>query len=162
MKNVGVDGAPAARARSRSDWMSATIECLSMQSRHAGTATPTFAASESNTGRAAANSSHFGWLANNASPISQNLLCTEAHMAASAAGIGTVHHLSGELFNALAGTDIQHIPYRGGNAPLWALKTVAIFPLPQSSEHGRLLDLHQAGGRVLHFLQGRAREAAHF
>ena len=34
------------------------------------------------------------------------------------AGIGTVHHLSGELFNALAGTDIQHIPYRGGNAPL--------------------------------------------
>jgi len=34
------------------------------------------------------------------------------------AGVGTVHHLSGELFNALAGTDIQHIPYRGGNAPL--------------------------------------------
>jgi tripartite-type tricarboxylate transporter receptor subunit TctC len=33
-------------------------------------------------------------------------------------GIGTVHHLSGELFNALAGTDITHIPYRGGNAPL--------------------------------------------
>jgi tripartite-type tricarboxylate transporter receptor subunit TctC len=34
------------------------------------------------------------------------------------AGLGTVHHLSGELFNALAGTDITHIPYRGGNAPL--------------------------------------------
>jgi tripartite-type tricarboxylate transporter receptor subunit TctC len=34
------------------------------------------------------------------------------------AGIGTVHHLSGELFNALAGTDVTHIPYRGGNAPL--------------------------------------------
>jgi tripartite-type tricarboxylate transporter receptor subunit TctC len=34
------------------------------------------------------------------------------------AGIGTVHHLSGELFNALAGTDLMHIPYRGGNAPL--------------------------------------------
>ena len=34
------------------------------------------------------------------------------------AGVGTVHHLSGELFNALAGTDITHIPYRGGNAPL--------------------------------------------
>ena len=33
-------------------------------------------------------------------------------------GVGTVHHLSGELFNALAGTDITHIPYRGGNAPL--------------------------------------------
>jgi tripartite-type tricarboxylate transporter receptor subunit TctC len=33
-------------------------------------------------------------------------------------GIGTVHHLSGELFNALAGTQITHIPYGGGNAPL--------------------------------------------
>jgi tripartite-type tricarboxylate transporter receptor subunit TctC len=33
-------------------------------------------------------------------------------------GIGTVHHLSGELFNALAGTNIVHVPYRGGNAPL--------------------------------------------
>jgi tripartite-type tricarboxylate transporter receptor subunit TctC len=31
-------------------------------------------------------------------------------------GIGTVHHLSGELFNALAGTDIVHIPFRGGSA----------------------------------------------
>jgi tripartite-type tricarboxylate transporter receptor subunit TctC len=34
------------------------------------------------------------------------------------AGIGTVHHLSGELFNTLAGTDLTHIPYRGGNALL--------------------------------------------
>jgi tripartite-type tricarboxylate transporter receptor subunit TctC len=34
------------------------------------------------------------------------------------AGIGSVHHLSGELFNALAGTDITHVPFRGGNAPL--------------------------------------------
>jgi tripartite-type tricarboxylate transporter receptor subunit TctC len=33
-------------------------------------------------------------------------------------GIGTVHHLSGELFNALAGTNIVHVPYRGGSAPL--------------------------------------------
>jgi tripartite-type tricarboxylate transporter receptor subunit TctC len=33
-------------------------------------------------------------------------------------GIGTVHHLSAELFNALAGTNIVHVPYRGGNAPL--------------------------------------------
>ncbi|HEX2200072.1 MAG TPA: tripartite tricarboxylate transporter substrate binding protein [Burkholderiales bacterium] len=34
------------------------------------------------------------------------------------AGVGSVHHLSGELFNALAGTDITHIPFKGGNAPL--------------------------------------------
>jgi tripartite-type tricarboxylate transporter receptor subunit TctC len=33
-------------------------------------------------------------------------------------GIGTVHHLSGELFNALAGTYMVHVPYRGGTAPL--------------------------------------------
>jgi tripartite-type tricarboxylate transporter receptor subunit TctC len=33
-------------------------------------------------------------------------------------GIGTVHHLSGELFNALAGTSIVHVPFRGGAGPL--------------------------------------------
>src|SRR3954463_1134364 len=36
-------------------------------------------------------------------------------------GIGTVHHLSGELFNALAGTQLTHVPYRGGSAPLTEL-----------------------------------------
>jgi tripartite-type tricarboxylate transporter receptor subunit TctC len=34
------------------------------------------------------------------------------------AGIGTVHHLSGELFNALAGTELFHVPFRGGASPL--------------------------------------------
>jgi tripartite-type tricarboxylate transporter receptor subunit TctC len=34
------------------------------------------------------------------------------------AGVGTVHHLSGELFNAMAGTELFHIPYRGGASPL--------------------------------------------
>jgi tripartite-type tricarboxylate transporter receptor subunit TctC len=34
------------------------------------------------------------------------------------AGIGTVHHLSGELFNAIAGTEIFHVPFRGGASPL--------------------------------------------
>jgi tripartite-type tricarboxylate transporter receptor subunit TctC len=34
------------------------------------------------------------------------------------AGIGSVHHLSGELFNALAGTNLTHVPFKGGNAPL--------------------------------------------
>jgi len=33
-------------------------------------------------------------------------------------GIGTVHHLSGELLNAMAGTDITHVPFRGGAGPL--------------------------------------------
>jgi tripartite-type tricarboxylate transporter receptor subunit TctC len=34
------------------------------------------------------------------------------------AGIGTVHHLSGELFNAMAGTELFHVPFRGGASPL--------------------------------------------
>ena len=36
-------------------------------------------------------------------------------------GIGTVHHLSGELFNAMAGTDVVHVPFRGGAGPLTEL-----------------------------------------
>lgn len=34
------------------------------------------------------------------------------------AGLGTIHHLSAELFNALAGTDVLHVPYRGGTGPI--------------------------------------------
>lgn len=34
------------------------------------------------------------------------------------AGIGTLHHLSAELFNTLAGTDVLHVPYRGGTGPI--------------------------------------------
>lgn len=34
------------------------------------------------------------------------------------AGIGTVHHLSAELFNAIANTDALHVPYRGGTGPI--------------------------------------------
>ena len=33
-------------------------------------------------------------------------------------GIGTVHHLSGELLNSMAGMDITHVPFRGGASPL--------------------------------------------
>src|SRR5919206_1135140 len=33
-------------------------------------------------------------------------------------GIGTVHHLTGELLNAMAGIDITHVPFRGGASPL--------------------------------------------
>jgi len=37
------------------------------------------------------------------------------------AGVGSVHHLSGELFNALAGASLTHIPLRGGVGPLTEL-----------------------------------------
>jgi tripartite-type tricarboxylate transporter receptor subunit TctC len=33
-------------------------------------------------------------------------------------GIGTVHHLTGELLNAMAGIDLTHVPFRGGASPL--------------------------------------------
>src|SRR5919202_7091311 len=33
-------------------------------------------------------------------------------------GIGTVHHLSGELLNAMAGIETVHVPFRGGASPL--------------------------------------------
>src|SRR5947199_6369329 len=36
-------------------------------------------------------------------------------------GIGTVHHLSGELLNAMAGIDMTHVPFRGGASPLTEL-----------------------------------------
>jgi len=34
------------------------------------------------------------------------------------AGVGNPTHLAGELFNLAAGTDLQHIPYKGGSAVL--------------------------------------------
>src|SRR5438105_11188266 len=32
--------------------------------------------------------------------------------------VGTVHHLSGELLNAMAGIEMVHVPFRGGASPL--------------------------------------------
>ena len=34
------------------------------------------------------------------------------------AGIGSVHHLSAELFNSLANADALHVPFRGGTGPI--------------------------------------------
>jgi len=39
----------------------------------------------------------------------------------STAGVGSIHHLSSELFNAMAGTEIVHIPTKGGNAAMTEL-----------------------------------------
>src|SRR5919204_1819180 len=33
-------------------------------------------------------------------------------------GVGTVHHLTGELLNAMAGIEMVHVPFRGGASPL--------------------------------------------
>jgi tripartite-type tricarboxylate transporter receptor subunit TctC len=37
---------------------------------------------------------------------------------ASAGGVGSSHHVAGELLNLQAGTKIQHVPYRGGGAAM--------------------------------------------
>jgi tripartite-type tricarboxylate transporter receptor subunit TctC len=37
------------------------------------------------------------------------------------AGIGTVFHLTGQLFNQLSGLKLQHVPYRGGGPTVTAL-----------------------------------------
>jgi tripartite-type tricarboxylate transporter receptor subunit TctC len=39
----------------------------------------------------------------------------------STSGVGSIHHLSSELFNAMAGTEIVHIPTRGGSGGLTEL-----------------------------------------
>ena len=39
----------------------------------------------------------------------------------STAGVGSIHHLSSELFNAMAGIEIVHIPTKGGNAAMTEL-----------------------------------------
>ena len=36
-------------------------------------------------------------------------------------GVGSVFHLAAELFNVMAGTDLTHIPYKGGAEPLTEL-----------------------------------------
>ncbi len=36
-------------------------------------------------------------------------------------GTGSVFHLAGELFNTMAGTDLTHVPYKGGSEPVTEL-----------------------------------------
>lgn len=47
-------------------------------------------------------------------------------------GIGSPHHLAGELFNQMAGTDIAHVPYKGGAAVIGDLISGSL-PLAYSS-----------------------------
>jgi tripartite-type tricarboxylate transporter receptor subunit TctC len=52
------------------------------------------------------------------------------------AGIGSVGHLAGELFNLMTGTDLVHVPYRGNGPALAALlggEVQVVFPTPPSS-----------------------------
>jgi tripartite-type tricarboxylate transporter receptor subunit TctC len=52
------------------------------------------------------------------------------------AGIGSAGHLAGELFKAMAGVDLVHVPYRGNGPALAALlgaQVQVLFPTPPSS-----------------------------
>jgi tripartite-type tricarboxylate transporter receptor subunit TctC len=52
------------------------------------------------------------------------------------AGIGSAGHLAGELFKAMAGVDLVHVPYRGNGPALAALlgaQVQILFPTPPSS-----------------------------
>jgi tripartite-type tricarboxylate transporter receptor subunit TctC len=65
------------------------------------------------------------------------------------AGIGTPSHMSGELFKAMAGIDMAHVPYRGA-APalvdlLGGLVQVFFSSLPSSTAYVRTGDLRALG-----------------
>lgn len=57
------------------------------------------------------------------------------------AGIGSTEHMSGELFRALTGTDIAHVPYKGGAPMMTDLIAgqiqMAIETSPSASQHVR-------------------------
>src|SRR5262249_22487482 len=56
-------------------------------------------------------------------------------------GIGTISHIAGELFNAMTGTKMVHVPYRGGAPALTDLIAgqvqVIFIPLLGSTEYIR-------------------------
>jgi tripartite-type tricarboxylate transporter receptor subunit TctC len=61
------------------------------------------------------------------------------------AGAGTVFHLTGELFNQLAGLSLQHVPYRGGAPTITALLAGEI---PLAFETMLALQPHVRAGAV--------------
>jgi len=61
------------------------------------------------------------------------------------AGVGTVFHLTGELFNQLSGLKLQHVPYRGGGPVVTALLAGEI---PLAFETLLTLQSHVRAGTV--------------
>jgi tripartite-type tricarboxylate transporter receptor subunit TctC len=61
------------------------------------------------------------------------------------AGTGSMTHLSGELFKALAATpDIVHVPYRGGGPSITDVISGQV-PMIVTNVNGQVLELHRTG-----------------
>jgi tripartite-type tricarboxylate transporter receptor subunit TctC len=60
------------------------------------------------------------------------------------AGVGSVNHLTGELFKSLTGTEIVHVPYKGAGPAITDLVGGQI-PLASANVTAQLIALHRAG-----------------
>lgn len=57
----------------------------------------------------------------NAEDLIRHVKANPGRLSYGSSGIGSIHHMASELFNAMAGTDVQHVPFRGGNAQIMEL-----------------------------------------
>lgn len=73
----------------------------------------------------------------------------------SSSGVGTANHLAAELFGAMAGIQITHVPYKGGTESVLALMRndvqMLFDPLPSTilaqAAHGRVVPLATTGAQ---------------
>jgi len=76
----------------------------------------------------------------------------------SSAGIGTSVHIAGELFKSMAGIDILHVPYKGGNPSVQALLAGEV---SMTFENVPTLQPHAQSGAVRGLaVSGRTRSSA--
>jgi hypothetical protein len=70
------------------------------------------------------------------------------HSGSGSSGIGSVFHLTGELFNRTAGVNITHVPYRGVAKPMQdvAAGQIQLMHISLSSARGALAARSLRGG----------------
>ena len=81
------------------------------------------------------------------------------------AGVGTVFHLTGQLFNQLSGLSLQHVPYRGGGPTVTALLAgevpLAFETILSLQPHVRVGTLSSAGDHQRAAQRHDARDSDH-